>query len=111
MPSASGTARLTPSTLRTRSSAEAGMLMVCSTDCTAGSITHTSVAPFSEISAKPLVMKPQKYEAAKVTRKEVNAIPNNSPTNFARSAASIFSAMRNISAVRPPACPARRPPR
>jgi hypothetical protein len=36
------------------------MLTVCSTDVTAGSMTQTSVVPFSAISAKPRVMKPAK---------------------------------------------------
>ena len=66
------------------------MLVVCSTESTAGSMTQTSAAGLSEMSAKPRVMKPQKNDAAKVTRNEVKAMPNSRPAYLARSPASIF---------------------
>jgi hypothetical protein len=74
--------------------------MVCSVDVTAGSITQTSASGFSVTSANPWVMKPQKYDAAKVTRNDVNAMPNSSPASLARSATSMRSAMRHITAGR-----------
>ncbi len=107
LPSASAVAERTPATPRTRSSAESGRLMVCSTESTAGSITHTSACGFSDTSEKPWVMNPQKYDAAKVTRKEVKAIPNSRPKNLARSAASIASAIRIMAALAPTPTQAR----
>ncbi len=59
-------------------------------------MTHTSAAGFSEMRANPRVIKPQKYDAAKVTRNDMNVIPNNSPTYLARSPISIFKATRSI---------------
>ncbi len=64
VPSARGVAKRTPATLLTRSSAEAGMFVVCSTDETVGSMTHTSVSGFSEMSEKARVMNPVKKQAA-----------------------------------------------
>jgi hypothetical protein len=40
---------------------------------------------FSEMRANPRVMKPRKYDAANVTRNDMNVIPNSSPTYLARS--------------------------
>src|ERR1700693_1177394 len=101
VPNASGTAENTPSMLRTRKSAESGKFVVCSADSTAGSMTHTSAKGFSAMRANPRVMKPQKYDAANVTRNEVNVIPKSSPAYLVRSPTSIFKAMRSISGFPP----------
>src|ERR1700730_12647426 len=72
------------------------MLVVCTTEATAGSMIHTSVSPFSAMRANPRVMKPQKYDAAKVTRNDVKEMPKSSPKYLARSPMSIFKATRSI---------------
>src|SRR5258708_21097818 len=59
-------------------------------------MTHTSGDGFSAMRANPRVMKPQKYEAANVTRNDVNVMPKSSPAYLVRSPMSIFKARRNI---------------
>jgi len=90
-----GVAYDTPSTLRILFRTAPGIFTVCSGVMTAGSMTHTSAAKFSAISAKLRVMNPQKYEAAKETRKAVKAMPNSRARYLARSAISILMPSRN----------------
>ena len=81
VPSASGAADATPSMLRMRSSADSGRLIVCSAEVTALSMTDICSAVLAD-QREPSCHEAPRYDAANVTRNDVNAMPNNRPASF-----------------------------